>query len=153
MILMHVQFVLKNGLILVNIDLFRLNVDIFLEKCKSTVNCCLFLNWNIIFRCIEKWLRTTSHCPHCQSFTRRRDLRRIYCRAIQAIDTSERDNAIRERDLERKARKILEYEKAELKLAYDKLKEEFQLLQTDHARLLKYILFLYRLQLDYFFFV
>jgi len=51
------------------------------------------------FRCIEKWLRRTPNCPQCQSFTKRRDLRRIYCRAIQALDTSERDNAIRERDL------------------------------------------------------
>ncbi len=35
--LKYVQFVLKNGLILVNIDLFLLDVDIFLEKCKENI--------------------------------------------------------------------------------------------------------------------
>ncbi len=69
---------------------------------------------------------------------KRRDLRRIYCRSIQALDTSERDNAIRERDLERKTRKKLEYQKFELQLAYDALKEQCKHLQTEYDRLLKY---------------
>jgi len=56
---------------------------------------------------------------------------------MQALDTSERYNAIRERDLERKARRILEYEKGELQLAYNKLKEQFKCLQTENDRLLK----------------
>jgi len=146
MILKYVQFALKNGLILVNIDLFLLHVDIFLEKCKTTCLSSFLFYWNIKSRCIEKWLRTTPNCPQCQSYTKRRDLRRIYCRAIQALDTSERDNAIRERDLERKARRILEYEKAELQLAYNTLKEQFKRLQADHDRLLKYII----ISLDFF---
>jgi ABC-type phosphate transport system auxiliary subunit len=70
---------------------------------------------------------------------KRRDLRRIYCRTVQSLDTSERDNAIRERDLERNARRKLEYEKNELQLSYDALKEQFKRLQTEHDRLLKYI--------------
>ncbi|CAF1026518.1 unnamed protein product [Adineta steineri] len=87
--------------------------------------------------CIEKWLRTTPNCPQCQSRAKRRDLRRIYCRTIQAVDTSERDNAIRERDFERKTRRKLEYEKAEQQLAYDTLREQFKHLQIENDRLLK----------------
>ena len=69
---------------------------------------------------------------------KRKDLRRIYCRALHVLDTSERDNAIRERDLEKRTRKKLAYEKAELQLAYDILKDQFKYLQDEHDRLLKY---------------
>jgi E3 ubiquitin-protein ligase RFWD3 len=68
---------------------------------------------------------------------KKKDLRRIYCRALHVLDTSERDNAIRERDLEKKARKKLAYEKAELQLAYDIIKDQLKRLQNDHERLLK----------------
>ncbi|CAF0804757.1 unnamed protein product [Rotaria sordida] len=87
--------------------------------------------------CIEKWLRTSPKCPQCQSTVKKKDLRRIYCRALHVLDTSERDNAIRERDLEKKARKKLAYEKAELQLAYDILKEQLKRLQNEHDKLLK----------------
>lgn len=87
--------------------------------------------------CIEKWLRASSKCPQCQSTVKKKDLRRIYCRALHVLDTSERDNAIRERDLEKKARKKLAYEKAELQLAYDIIKDQLKRLQNDHERLLK----------------
>ena len=69
---------------------------------------------------------------------KKKDLRRIYCRAIDVLDTTERDNAIRERDLEKKARKIIAYEKAELQLAYDIIKDQLKRLQYEHDRLLKY---------------
>lgn len=68
---------------------------------------------------------------------KKKDLRRIYCRALNVLDTSERDNAIKERDLEKKARKKLAYEKAELQLAYDLLKEQVKRLQNDNERLLR----------------
>ncbi len=55
------------------------------------------------------------------------------------LDTSERDNAIRERDLEKKARKKIAHEKAELQLAYDIIKDQLKRLQNEHERLLKYI--------------
>lgn len=87
--------------------------------------------------CIEKWLRTSPKCPQCQSTVKKRDLRRIYCRALNVLDTSERDNAIKERDLEKKARKKLAYEKAELQLAYDLLKEQIKRLQNENERLLR----------------
>lgn len=86
---------------------------------------------------MEKWLRTSPKCPQCQSNVKKKDLRRIYCRAIQVLDTSERDNAIRERDLEKKARKKLAYEKAELQLAYDIIKDQLKRLQNEHERLLR----------------
>ncbi len=70
---------------------------------------------------------------------KKKDLRRIYCRALNLLDTSERDNAIKERDLEKKARKKIAYEKAELQLAYDILKDQVKRLQSEHDRLLKYI--------------
>jgi len=87
--------------------------------------------------CIEKWLRTSTKCPQCQSNIKKKDLRRIYCRALHVLDTSERDNAIRERDLEKKQRKKLAYEKAELQLAYDIIKEQLKRLQYEHDKLLK----------------
>jgi ABC-type phosphate transport system auxiliary subunit len=92
---------------------------------------------NFKFRCIEKWIRTSPKCPQCQSTVKKKDLRRIYCRAINVLDTSERDNAIKERDLEKKARKKIAYEKAELQLAYDILKDQLKRLQSEHDRLLK----------------
>lgn len=87
--------------------------------------------------CIEKWLRTSPKCPQCQSSVKKKDLRRIYCRALHVLDTSERDNAIKERDLEKKARKRLAYEKAELQLAYDILKDQMKRLQSENDRLLR----------------
>ncbi|CAF0872911.1 unnamed protein product [Rotaria sp. Silwood1] len=87
--------------------------------------------------CIEKWLRTSPKCPQCQSTVKKKDLRRIYCRALHVLDTSERDNAIRERDLEKKARRKIAYEKAELQLAYDILKDQLKRLQNEHDKLLK----------------
>lgn len=87
--------------------------------------------------CIEKWLRTSPKCPQCQAGVKKKDLRRIYCRALNVLDTSERDNAIKERDLEKKARKKLAYEKAELQLAYDLLKEQVRRLQNENERLLR----------------
>src|ERR1700722_16925351 len=88
------------------------------------------------FRCIEKWLRTTPKCPQCQTTAKRKDLRRIYCRALNVLDTSEHDIALRERDLEKRERKKLAYEKAELQLAYDMIKDQLKRLQTEHDRLL-----------------
>ncbi|CAF3809321.1 unnamed protein product [Adineta steineri] len=87
--------------------------------------------------CIEKWLKTSPKCPQCQSTVKKKELRRIFCRALQVLDTSERDNAIRERDLEKKARKKLAYEKAELQLAYDIIKDQLKRLQNEHDRLLR----------------
>ena len=89
------------------------------------------------FSCIEKWLRTTAKCPQCQAGVKKKDLRRIFCRALHVLDTSERDTAIKERDLEKKARKKLAYEKAELQLAFDILKEQLKRLQNENERLLK----------------
>ena len=68
---------------------------------------------------------------------KKKDLRRIYCRALNVLDTSEKDNAIRERDLEKKARKKLAYEMAELQLAYDLLKDQLKRLQNENERLSK----------------
>lgn len=104
------------------------------------------------FSCIEKWLRTSPKCPQCQSAMKKKDLRRIYCRALNVLDTSERDNAIKERDLEKKARKKIAYEKAELQLAYDILKDQLKRLQTEHDRLLKYIfIFINKIYFHFFF--
>lgn len=101
------------------------------------VDCFIENNEFVRFSCIEKWLRTSPKCPQCQATVKKRDLRRIYCRALNVLDTSERDNAIKERDLEKKARKKLAYEKAELQLAYDLLKEQIKRLQNENERLLK----------------
>lgn len=98
------------------------------------------------YSCIEKWLRTSDKCPQCQTTVKRKDLRRIYCRALHVLDTSERDNAIKERDLEKKARKKIAYEKAELQLAYDIIKDQLKRLQTEHERLLKYFNILFSFQ-------
>lgn len=97
----------------------------------------LHLSQSCAFSCIEKWLRTTAKCPQCQAGVKKKDLRRIFCRALHVLDTSERDTAIKERDLEKKARKKLAYEKAELQLAYDILKEQLKRLQNENERLLK----------------
>jgi ABC-type phosphate transport system auxiliary subunit len=113
-------------------------VVIYLEKCLFRFSFLFNKNEiNFKFRCIEKWIRTSPKCPQCQSTVKKKDLRRIYCRAINVLDTSERDNAIKERDLEKKARKKIAYEKAELQLAYDILKDQLKRLQSEHDRLLK----------------
>ena len=39
--------------------------------------------------CIEKWLRQHGRCPQCNSKAAKRDIRILYVKSIQAIDTTE----------------------------------------------------------------
>ena len=46
--------------------------------------------------CIVRWLASSPTCPNCNSVALQDDIRILYTRKIQSIDTSDRDRAIRE---------------------------------------------------------
>ena len=76
-------------------------------------------------RCIEQWLKSaTGKCPHCNAKAKRADIRVIYAKALKALDTSERDHALRELEREKEARRRMEMEKAQMALKYQMALED-----------------------------
>lgn len=53
---------------------------------------------DFITRCIEKWLKGQGErCPQCNAKAKKGDIRIIYTKSISAIDTTERDRALKVR--------------------------------------------------------
>ena len=74
--------------------------------------------------CVEKWLRGGGSgvgCPNCNEKATRRDLRVHYIARLKAIDTAERDRALREMDRVKKEYKQLELEHTTLKVTSSSL--------------------------------
>ncbi|CAF0765691.1 unnamed protein product [Didymodactylos carnosus] len=86
--------------------------------------------------CIEKWLKNTPKCPHCQRKAKKTDVRPIYCRALKVLDTSERDQALKELEKEKKLRRQLQFDVSNLHLQYQIILEQYSKLQSDHMILL-----------------
>jgi hypothetical protein len=77
--------------------------------------------------CIETWLKsknTQSRCPQCNEKARKSDVRIIYAKKLVALDSSERDAALKEVELERCKRKHVEQKVCELALKYEAIKGE-----------------------------
>ncbi|XP_041367491.1 E3 ubiquitin-protein ligase RFWD3-like [Gigantopelta aegis] len=69
--------------------------------------------------CIEKWLKGQGgKCPQCNSKAKRQDIRVLYTKSIKAVDTTERDQALKELEKEREARRRVELEGAQTRLQY-----------------------------------
>ena len=86
--------------------------------------------------CIEKWLKSSLKCPQCNAKAKRGDIRMIFARAISGVDTTDRDQALREREEERGQRIQAQKSEAQALLQYqlaraecDQLKDELLLIR------------------------
>ncbi|KAJ8298684.1 hypothetical protein KUTeg_022744 [Tegillarca granosa] len=67
--------------------------------------------------CIEKWLKGQGgKCPQCNAKAKRQDIRVLYAKSLKAVDTTERDQALKELEREREVRKRIEMEAAQNRL-------------------------------------
>ncbi|XP_060588595.1 E3 ubiquitin-protein ligase RFWD3-like [Ruditapes philippinarum] len=75
--------------------------------------------------CIEKWLKGQGgKCPQCNAKAKRQDIRVLYAKSIKALDTSERDRALKDLEKERDAKRKAEMEGAQIRLQYQMTIEE-----------------------------
>ncbi|XP_071502685.1 E3 ubiquitin-protein ligase rfwd3.S-like [Diadema antillarum] len=75
--------------------------------------------------CIEQWLKGQGgKCPQCNSKAKKTDIRVIYAKALKALDTSERDRAIKALEEEKELRKKAEMDAAQTQLRYVMALEE-----------------------------
>ncbi|KAJ8021952.1 E3 ubiquitin-protein ligase RFWD3 [Holothuria leucospilota] len=75
--------------------------------------------------CIIKWLKgKDGKCPHCCAKAKKSDIRVIFARKLKAIDTSERDKALKDLQQEKELRRKVEIEKAQIHLKYQMALEE-----------------------------
>lgn len=80
--------------------------------------------------CILKWLKGhPGKCPQCNAKADRRDIRVLFVRSVKAVDTSERDQALKELELEKEARK-----KAELEAAMSRLRYQMALAECNQLK-------------------
>ena len=91
-----------------------------------------------MFRCIERWLKNSGaeKCPQCNLKAKKSDIRPIYARAISAVDTTDRDRALKELEEEKALRIMAQRDEAQALLQQniarfecDKLKEEVRILR------------------------
>ncbi|BHF60212.1 RING finger and WD repeat domain-containing protein 3 [Sparganum proliferum] len=83
--------------------------------------CCLRCGHLFGKSCILKWLATQGRvgkCPQCNAKAQSKDIRVLFCKKIKAVDTTDRDRALTDLDLERKLRRKLELELSEFKFKY-----------------------------------
>ncbi|XP_052215341.1 E3 ubiquitin-protein ligase RFWD3-like isoform X2 [Dreissena polymorpha] len=86
--------------------------------------------------CIEKWLRGQGgKCPQCNDKAKRQDIRVLYAKSIKALDTSERDRALKELEKEREVRRKAEMEGAQLRLQFQTVTQEANKLRLELERL------------------
>ncbi|XP_077978822.1 E3 ubiquitin-protein ligase rfwd3.L-like [Glandiceps talaboti] len=67
--------------------------------------------------CIEKWLKGHGgKCPQCNAKAKKSEIRVIYAKAVRALDTTERDRALKELEKEKELRRKVELEAAQLRM-------------------------------------
>ncbi|XP_070565742.1 E3 ubiquitin-protein ligase rfwd3.L-like [Ptychodera flava] len=90
--------------------------------------------------CIEKWLKGHGgKCPQCNAKAKKTDIRVLYAKAVRALDTTERDRALKELEKEKEIRRKAEVEAAQLKMQYQMALEECNKLKSQlkaHDRLI-----------------
>lgn len=112
-------------------------MDIFLASRKQAELTPVTVPFHLmpVCRCIDKWLRNGGNgkCPQCNCSAKRNDIRVIVAKAINVLDTSERDRALKELEQERGQMIKCKSEMAQallevnlLRSERDKLKEEVQ---------------------------
>ncbi|KAK2146141.1 hypothetical protein LSH36_629g01055 [Paralvinella palmiformis] len=75
--------------------------------------------------CIERWLSGQSgKCPQCNKRARRRDIRVLYAKSLKVADTSEKDEAVRQLEKERKSRQEAELQAAQTRLLLQMARDE-----------------------------
>ncbi|KAG0000668.1 RING finger and WD repeat domain-containing protein 3 [Entomortierella chlamydospora] len=103
--------------------------------------------WNIKVTdryCIFKWIAQRGRegivkCPECNYPAKRKEVRRIWSKAVVVVDTAERDEAVSRAKKEQESRIRSEQKLANSTLALEMLKSEMAKLQKkhDHQRTLK----------------
>eukprot|EP00795_Rhopilema_esculentum_P013037 gene13037-3812_t len=112
--------------------------------------------------CIERWLKgkkKTRKCPQCNCPAKREDIRNIYCKALKATDTSERDRALEELEEEKMKRMRAEdecsrtriyFEQAQIELIKLRMQlEQESISQRHNAALEEYRLLTFYLKVYY----
>ncbi|VDD80907.1 unnamed protein product [Mesocestoides corti] len=81
--------------------------------------CCLRCGHLFGRSCVIKWLNMqgakAGKCPQCNAKAQTRDIRVLFCKKITAVDTTDRDRALHDLEVERKLRKKAELELSECK--------------------------------------
>lgn len=82
--------------------------------------------------CIEKWLKGQGgKCPQCNAKAKRQDIRVLYAKSVKALDTTERDRALKELEKERELRRRAEMEGAQLRLQFQMAVEDTNQLRIE----------------------
>ncbi|CAL1297069.1 unnamed protein product, partial [Larinioides sclopetarius] len=79
--------------------------------------------------CITKWLKGNARCPQCNARARKSEIRNIYAKAVKVVDSSERDKALLELQLERDLRK-----KAEMTANQERLKHMMSVQECERLK-------------------
>ena len=76
--------------------------------------------------CIERWITTLRNkkCPQCNAKATKKDIIPIFAKTLKALDTAERDDALKKLTEERQKRK-----QVELKFAQEKLRSEVTIIE------------------------
>ncbi|KAL5007256.1 hypothetical protein ScPMuIL_016062 [Solemya velum] len=86
--------------------------------------------------CIDKWLRGQGgKCPQCNAKAHRKDIRFLYAKTIKAVDTTDKDRALKELEREKEAKRRTELEAAQSRLNHQLLVEENSRLKKDLEKL------------------
>lgn len=86
--------------------------------------------------CIDRWIKTNPKCPQCNRPSKRTDIRRIYAKSIKVLDTTELEKALRDIDHERQERKKAEITASEMKLQFQLVNEELNIVKRNYRELL-----------------
>jgi len=95
----------------------------------------------LFIRCIEKWLRSSGgeKCPQCNTKAKRSDIRPVFARAVAAVDTSERDQALRQLEAEKQLRIQAQRNEAQALLQQNLARTECDRLREEVSSLRKEI--------------
>lgn len=89
--------------------------------------------------CIENWMKSsskgakgaTARCPQCKASAKKKDIRPVFARNLRALDTSERDRAIKDLAEEQQKRQKLELQKNQSVLRLQMALEESERLKKE----------------------
>ena len=87
------------------------------------------------YQCIEKWLKGSgSSCPNCNEKNTKKDIRVHFVSKLAAIDTSERDRALKELETVRTELREVQLRETEVNVRLKLQQEKIDQLETDIRR-------------------
>ncbi|CAH1787352.1 unnamed protein product [Owenia fusiformis] len=84
--------------------------------------------------CILKWIKSKGTCPQCNKKAKKADIILLYAKSVKQLDTSARDEALRELEQEKERRRLIELETAQAKIQYQLAMEECNKLKAEVNR-------------------